>query len=179
MKKMAAVALAVGIALAMSVGMTFAQDAPASDNAVKVVVTGANYCVQCALKAQGAQVACDVNGHQHALKVADIRDAAGNYVRGFVNKTVYYVNNAKGKELCGDANLLGKPVTIEGTLFKDERIIDIASYKEAPAGAAAGVTMSGQVGAPPAAGAAPTAPAAPATGATPAAPAAPAAPAQK
>ena len=164
MKKMAAVALAVGLVLAVSAGMIHAQAAPAADNAVKVVVTGTNYCVQCALKEQGAQASCDVTGHQHALKVTDIRDADGNYVRGFVNKTIYDINNAKGKELADNADLAGKPVTIEGTLYKDERIVDIASFKEAAGGGAAGVTMSGQVGAPPAAGAAPAAPAAPAEG---------------
>lgn len=160
MKKMAAVALAVGLALAVSAGMIHAQDA--ADNAVKVVVTGSNYCVPCALKEQGATVNCEANGHQHALKVTDIRDEGGNYVRGFVNKTVYYLQNDKGAELQKNADLHGKPVTIEGTLYKDERIIDIASYKEAPAGAAAGVTMSGQVGATPGAAPAAPAPAAPA-----------------
>lgn len=148
MKNVAAVAVAVGLALTLSAGITYAQDA--ADNAVKVVVTGQNYCVKCALKEQGANVDCDANGHQHALKVTDIRDEGGNYVRGFVNKTVFYLDNASGKELAGNADLHDKPVTVEGTLFKDERVLDVASYKEAPAGAAVGQTMSGQVGAPPA-----------------------------
>lgn len=147
MKKMAALALAVGLALAISAGMTHAQDA--ADNAVKVVVTGTNYCVPCALKEQGAAAACDAQGHQHALKVTDIRDEGGNYVRGFVNKTVFYLLNDKGAELQKNADLHDKPVTIEGTLYKDERVVDIASYKEAPQGAATGTTMSGQVGVPP------------------------------
>jgi hypothetical protein len=151
--------------------MIHAQDKPAADNAVKVVVTGMNYCVPCVLKEQGAAADCGDTCPQFALKVTDIRDGAGNYVRGFVNKTVYYLGNPKSAELTGNQALKDKAVTIEGTLFKDERVLDVATFKEAAGGGATGVTMSGQVGAPK--------PAAPAAGAAPAAPAEPAAPAQK
>ena len=155
------IALLIGVVAALGAiaGVAHAQDA-ASDNAVKVAVTGTNYCVPCALKEQGAQASCSVNGHQLALKVTDIYDEDGNYIRGFVNKTFYYIDNAKGKELADNADLLGKAVTIEGTLFKDERIVDIASFKEAAGGGVKPDGITNRVGSVP--GAAP--PAAPAEG---------------
>jgi hypothetical protein len=149
MKRMAAMALAVGLILAILSGPSAAQEA-APDNAVQAVVTGLNYCVPCALKAQGAEAACEAGGHQHALKVTDIRDAEGNYIRGFVNKTIYYLNNPKGTELNESEELHEKTVTVEGTLFKDERILDVKDFKEAAGGAGGvGPSTSTQVGAPP------------------------------
>ncbi len=163
MKKVIAL-LACVLALGAMVTLPlYAQDKPAAANAVKVVVTGTNYCVPCALMKQGAAADCGDTCSQFALKVTDIRDGAGNYVRGFVNKTLYYLGNSKSAEITASQKLKGKAVTIEGTLFKDERVLDVATFKEVAGGGAGGLTITNQVG-DPKPGVAPAAPAAPAEG---------------
>ncbi len=131
MKKIAALMVGVFAFVAMVAMPLYAQDAPAAQTGVKVVLTGTNYCVACALKEQGAQAACDAD-HQHALKVTDVKDEAGVEVKGIKGKTLFYLANAKGQELEGAQALHGKNLKVEGTLFKDERIVDVAKYEEIP-----------------------------------------------
>ncbi len=102
-------------------------------NVVSVTVTGTNYCVGCALKKEGAKAQCSVTGHGHALKVAMAKDATGKSIPGMKGWTLHYLSNEKGKKL-GESRH-GETIIITGTVFKQERVLDVAkvSSKKAPA----------------------------------------------
>jgi hypothetical protein len=98
----------------------------AGGNAVPVVVEGTNACLGCSLMKEGAHATCDKNGHQQALKVTKATTADGKPLPEVEGWTLHYLNNAQGMELSNGAKFHGKTLTLTGTLFKDERVLDVS-----------------------------------------------------
>ena len=93
-------------------------------NVASVTVTGKNYCVGCALKKLGAKAQCSVTGHGHALKVAGAKDDTGKSIPEMKGWTLHYLSNQEGKKLRESRH--GETITITGTVFKQERVLDVA-----------------------------------------------------
>ncbi len=111
-----------------------------TQNVVSVTVTGTNYCVGCELKKQGAKAQCSVTGHSHALKVVMAKDASGKSIPGMKGWTLHYLSNTTGKKL-GESRH-GETIIITGTVFKQERVLDVAKVTSKKAPAASGGSES-------------------------------------
>lgn len=142
-----AVGLGTSVLLAIGVWVhaAVAQNDRASRNKTAVTVAGKNYCVMCAIAEQGAATGCATRGHVYALSVADIRDEAGELVRRVTGKTLHYANNANGVELTSNKDLAGQSLSIRGTLYTNERVIEVDEVTLIEGGTVPAGGMSGQI----------------------------------
>lgn len=120
-------------------GLVLAQEGSDSkgEEAVKgieVSVSGTNYCVGCTLGKSGAASQCSAVGHIHALKVKEAKTADGEVLKGLNGETLHYLYNVLGKEYTQGHH--GEELTLHGTLYKSERILDLG--KASAAGSAEG-----------------------------------------
>jgi hypothetical protein len=123
----AAIAVA---SLVIMVGATFAEDEkPMKPNAMKVTVKGQNYCLACSLKNQGAMGTCKAEGCRHALKVTEAMDADGNPIPEMKGWTLHYLHNEHGKKLGESHTYHGKDLCIEGTVYRAERVVEVAGME--------------------------------------------------
>ncbi|MBI5093561.1 MAG: hypothetical protein HZB26_14100 [Candidatus Hydrogenedentes bacterium] len=129
--KLAVIAFAVVVALSLSANVFAAENAPAAPmkagagNAVPAVIEGVNTCLGCSLMNEGATAECSKSGHMMALKVTKAATPDGKPLPEFNGWTVHYMNNVKGMELTNDAKCHGKTLVITGTVFRDERVLDV------------------------------------------------------
>lgn len=130
MRKTLFTVLALAVVIGLAVAPASAQRGRGEDtgpNMTEVFITGVNFCAGCRVAEQGGEAVCDANGgHSHALEVTDVRDAAGEYVRGMVNKAVAYLPNENGKILISDNKQYNeKKVTLHAKLYKKENVLEV------------------------------------------------------
>lgn len=94
---------------------------------IDVRLQGQNYCVGCTLGKAGANSACSVVGHRHALMISKAFDAAGKELPKLNGKTVHYIYNTKGKEYTEGHH--GEKLEVSGKLFVNQHVLDIAGAK--------------------------------------------------
>lgn len=96
--------------------------------AVKVV--GENYCLGCALKkGRGAAAQCSAYGHRHALRVESAKGAQGQDLPELVGQTLHYLDNDQSAPLLKGTEFHGARVVVDGTLFADERTLQVAAAR--------------------------------------------------
>ncbi len=103
----------------------------ASSNAIGVTLTGKNYCPEKALRGD-ANPTCSTEGCRNALKVSDAKDEKGGALPELKGATVHYLYSDAVKPLWSDKANVEKMVTVTGTLYKNERALDVKSFKLAP-----------------------------------------------
>jgi hypothetical protein len=133
---------AIGVALLLVAGFALAQgygtkpttaEKPATKAAVvSAIVTGTNSCLGCALKSEkGAAAQCSIYGHRHVLKVSKVVGEDGKTISGTKNWVLHYLETDKSKDLVGGHH--GEKLQVTGKVYRDERVIEVASFKPAPA----------------------------------------------
>ena len=129
MRKKALVVL--WIILFVSAGLVAEEVTKTSGLAVTVV--GNNYCVGCKLKkTKGAAAQCSIHGHQHALKVERATGEDGSTLRELAGVTLFYLENDRSVSLSKGEGTHGEKVKVIGSLFVDERILQVEEYEVLP-----------------------------------------------
>ena len=139
--------MAMVVLIALSVGFTLdvqaqgsghkEEQSPKAKGGEEVTVTGQNYCVGCTLKkAHGAGAQCSIVGHWHALKVNEARNEKGKKISKMKGWTLHYLSNTNGKELRDGHH--GEELKLAGTVYKDERVIDVQKNLSAKGSTAKG-----------------------------------------
>ncbi len=101
----------------------WAQPEAAAPKGVEMSVTGVNYCLETTVKNTLAE--CRVERARHVLKVTEAKDADGKVVADMKGWTLHYLYSFTSAVLSNDAKFRGKEVTITGTVYRDERVIDV------------------------------------------------------
>jgi hypothetical protein len=123
MRKRSLISLLTALVLILGAATVYA--ARDNDNARVLTVTGKNYCVACTLKSQGAKGSCSTKGCQHALRVKEAKDADGTVLEDMEGWTLHYLaNDAAADYLKGHHY---EEVTVTGTVFQRERVIDLSA----------------------------------------------------
>ncbi len=126
--------LVAGFALAQGYGTKPSQAAAATKGAgVDATVTGRNHCIGCALKGKGAASQCSVYGHRHVFEVAKAVGADGKTLNGSKNWVLHYLDNDSSKDLVSGHH--GETLQIKGKVYAKERVLEVSSFKPAPAAA--------------------------------------------
>ena len=129
MRKRALVSL--WIILFVSAGLVAEEATETSGLAIAVV--GNNYCVGCTLKkTKGAAAQCSIYGHQHALKVERATGEDGSTLTELAGVTLFYLENDQSTSLIKGEGTHGEKVKITGSLFVDERILQVDEYAVLP-----------------------------------------------
>jgi len=124
-----AIVLAVSLAFTQGCGGKAAEEPTEKlAAAVKVTLTGTNFCLGCALKKEkGAGAQCSTFGHKHALDVINAVDEDGKELPGLRGWVLHYLETEKSQELI--TNHHGETLTINGSVYPLERVLEMDSYE--------------------------------------------------
>lgn len=110
---------------------TLAAQDESAPGGIAVTVTGLNYCVEVELKlVDEADAEAAMDKYRHALKVDEIKDADGKSLDDAKGWTLFYLYSDEALPLLTDKNLHNKKVSVEGTLYKEERALVVTSVAE-------------------------------------------------
>lgn len=132
MKKEMLTGLALAVAALIGFGgLVLAAEGPGTEaeNAVKVTVTGKNYCVEVALEKAGKAPKLGVDACRHALKVDEAKGEDGEAIAAMKGWTLHYLFSEKSAPLSADKANFGKTVVVTGTVHKNERVIEVDSFE--------------------------------------------------
>ena len=135
MKKVVVLGLVLAVALLTGYGSMVRaaegsgteQEAP--KNAVKVTVTGMNYCVEAALKKAGETPKLGIDANRHALKVKEAIGEDGEAIARMKGRTLHYLYSETSAALSSDEAYFGKPLEITGTLYRNESVIEVTGVE--------------------------------------------------
>ena len=96
----------------------------AESNAIKVIVTGQNYCVACTLKKEGAKGECRARNCSHALEVTSAKTVDGKNLEDMKGWTLHYLDTKVAKEYIKDHHY--EKVTITGTVYLKQRVLEVS-----------------------------------------------------
>ena len=118
---------ALALALAVTSGIA-AEDG--ADEPVKVIITGENYCLLCALAPDEAKGANATYAKMNALKVTQAEDEFNMMMTELEGMTLHYLPNKIGQALMVNPDLTGKTVKITGHYFQKAATIQVLTYEE-------------------------------------------------
>ena len=99
--------------------------------AIKVNLTGQNFCLGCALKKKfGAGAQCSLFGHKHSLRVTKAI-ANGKELPSMQGWVLHYLETQKSKDLIHKHH--GENLSITGTIYPTERVLEVTSFKKVAA----------------------------------------------
>lgn len=121
----------------------------AAPNTVTATVTGESYCLLRALLPEGSALKGEET--QQALKVTSAKDTNGNALPELSGWTLHYLRETAGKELAEKEEYRNKLITLQGTVFRQERVVQVTKIvyasEAAPTYERSGRgSMSGQLG---------------------------------
>jgi len=120
------VLLVIGLTLIPGCGSKAAKPVQKAAGVLKATVTGANFCLGCALKKEHeAKARCSVYGHKHSLKVTKAVGEDGSELAGLQGTVLHYLETERSHAFIRGHH--EEVVTVTGKVYPLERILEVES----------------------------------------------------